>query len=273
MATDWICLEARIPASDEDAVTESLMALGLPGWAIEGQGELLTLSIHVLPEDADEMTTAVERLAEVPVTRRSFSDQSWTEGWAPERAGPFVVASLGAPEPELSPGEYLVWLAPALAFGGGEHPTTRLCLEALPELAVSGLRCLDVGCGSGVLSVALGLLGAASVQATDVDPTALRATRRAAEASGTAVDVVATGLASMAEADLAVANILAPVLVALAPDIAGKVRPGGRILLSGIREGRESEVAAAYPECTLEWTRRQGGWVALLLQKRAQASS
>ena len=129
---------------------------------------------------------------------------------------------------------------------------------------------LDYGCGSGILAIAAMKLGAREVVGTDVDPQAIRASRD--NARGNAVDatfVLPDALAARAF-DVVVANILANPLILLAPALAARVRPGGRIALSGILESQAADVIAAYaPWFTLRAWRASEGWVLLAGERTA----
>lgn len=259
-------LELELPPEGEETATEELMALGIPGWEVASERPLV-LRLWLLPEDAAQVERAMKSLhPSVQTALFTEPDHGWAQDWAPERVGPFVIASLGAPPPSLNDGEHLIRLAPALAFGGGEHPTTRLCLRAIPDLVSPGARVLDLGSGSGVLSIAAACRGARTVEAIDVDPSARRATIRAAAASAVDVRVLPGGLAE-AEGpyDVILANILAPTLVEIAGDIRARLHPSGRVLLSGIRMGREREVASAYLPLSVLGEMEEDGWMAVLL--------
>lgn len=264
----WSQLDFTVRADDEDEATARLHEAGLPGWeVIDARGDQLTLRVWVLPEDAASVSTALAGLTE-EAPRRSGVDlgAEWQKTWRPERVGRFAIGALGGPEPDVSDGAHPIVLAPVLAFGGGEHPTTRLCLEQLPDLVGPGSAVLDVGSGSGVLSIASARLGASHIDAVDVDPTARRATARAARANEVSVSVREEGLAmARGPYHLIVANILAPVLVALAEDLMQRLAPSGRILLSGIRRGHEDSVLEAYAPLSLVVEKEQEGWLALRL--------
>lgn len=142
----------------------------------------------------------------------------------------------------------VVHLDPGLAFGTGKHPTTAMCLEWLDGLDLGNRRVLDFGCGSGILSVASLLLGAAAVTALDIDPQAITATRQNAGRNGvgarlsTTLDVTALE----AEYDVVVANILATPLIRHARTICERLVGGGALALSGIIDSQTDTVAAAY---------------------------
>ena len=158
-------------------------------------------------------------------------------------------------------------LDPGLAFGTGSHPTTRLCLRWLVRELRPGDSVLDYGCGSGILAIAAARLGAGPVVGTDVDPPAIAASRANAHANEIeATFVLPDGLrdAGPETFDIVVANILANPLVLLAPALARRVRPGGRIVLSGILAAQAEEVAAAYTRWfNIRVWQQEDEWVAL----------
>ena len=164
--------------------------------------------------------------------------------------------------------ERVIRLDPGLAFGTGTHPTTRMCLRWLAAHPPAGQRVLDYGCGSGILAIGAALHGAASVDAIDIDPAAVQATRDNAAANG--VSLVA-GLPDQAQGayDTVLANILATPLKVLAPLLAGHVAPGGALVLAGVLERQTAELQAAYlPWLRLDVADAEDGWV-LLVARRA----
>ena len=150
-----------------------------------------------------------------------------------------------------APGQKVLTLDPGIAFGTGQHPTTRACLDAIDALAVEGTdrSFLDVGCGSGILSIAAALEGFRDVHGFDNDPDAVRNANENAEANSLGTlfsdgDLSVSGTA--APADVVAANVLAPVLVRFAREVGALVNPGGRLILSGILDEQYDEVRAAY---------------------------
>ncbi len=144
----------------------------------------------------------------------------------------------------------IVDLDPGLAFGTGTHPTTALCLEWLDGHDLHGRTVIDFGCGSGVLAIAALKLGAARAIAVDHDPQAVLATRDNAARNGVAdrIEVLHSDDFQAGQADLVMANILANILIDLAPTIAGLVAPGGDLVMSGILRDQADAVAQAYAE-------------------------
>lgn len=158
-------------------------------------------------------------------------------------------------------------LDPGLAFGTGTHPTTALCLEWLDGQPLEALQVVDYGCGSGILGIAALLLGAHHVQAVDIDPQALTATRDNLERNGLNPDQLDTWLPLQApriKADVLVANILAGPLAELAPTLAERVKPGGKILLSGLLSQQADELISVYSRWfDMDPPGEREGWIRL----------
>ncbi|MFS8901213.1 50S ribosomal protein L11 methyltransferase [Synechococcus sp. B60.1] len=165
---------------------------------------------------------------------------SWKQHWQPEPVGDKLLICPAWLDPPPHPGRLLVRLDPGMAFGTGTHPTTQLCLEALEMRlggGAGGVTVADVGCGSGILSVAAALLGAKRVYAVDIDPLAVQATLQNRDLNGlTDRIVVAKGsLEHIPEmVDGLVCNILTDVLLDMIPQFGLVVKKGGWLILSGI---------------------------------------
>ena len=166
----------------------------------------------------------------------------------------------------------VVELTPGLAFGTGAHPSTALCLEWLDAQSLIDATVLDYGCGSGILAIAALKLGARWALAVDHDPQALEATRANAAINGVAdrIEVRATVEGLGRPVAVAVANILAEPLIALAPDFARSVAAGGSLLLAGLLETQEVAVRAAYRRAGFRLAARlvNGDWSILWLRRR-----
>lgn len=139
-------------------------------------------------------------------------------------------------------------LDPGLAFGTGSHPTTRLCLEWLEQNIQPGLTLLDYGCGSGILGIAALKLGAADVLGIDIDNAALTAAADNAARNGTRLRLAHSSAPLDACFDRVVANILTNPLMLLAPLLSSRLKPGGRLALSGVLAAQADQVIAAYAE-------------------------
>ncbi len=203
-------------------------------------------------------------------------EADWANAWKAHfpvlRVGQRIVIRPTWRRHRRAPGDVVLALDPGMAFGTGLHPTTRLCLAALEALAdrgaLSGARVLDVGSGSGILSIGAALLGAASVLAVDVDPIAVEASAANARRNRLARRIRSReGSAPSGEGpfDVVLANLIASLLVTLADGLVEDLRPGGTLLASGIFADREAEVVAAFEQRGLTIARRwaEGDWVAL----------
>jgi ribosomal protein L11 methyltransferase len=245
------------PAAVEAAIAEAGTALGhLQAFGLRPIGELQT---------------------------RLVREADWAEAWKSHfpvlRIGRRVVIRPTWRRHRKLPDDVVLSLDPGMAFGTGLHPTTRLCLAALETLADEGLlasgsarggaaRVIDVGCGSGILAIAAGKLGAGELLGVDTDPIAVEATMANARLNGQARRLrVRRGSVPSGERpfDLVFANLIASLLVMLAEPLRDELVPGGRILASGIFRDREGDVRTAFEAVGLTVIRRwaEEDWVAL----------
>ena len=210
-------------------------------------------------------------------TFERIEDRAWEREWLkdfrPMRFGRRLWVCPGG-LPADDPDAIRIELDPGLAFGTGTHATTAMCLEwldGLPVDALRGLHVIDYGCGSGILAIAAVKLGAARATGMDIDPQALLATGQNAARNGLANRIQVTDdprLGAMA-ADILLANILAGPLVELAPRLAGLVRPGGLLALSGLLLDQAGPVAEAYqPWFDISLTGTRDGWGLLSGRRR-----
>ena len=217
---------------------------------------------------------------------KPIADQNWMEAWK-EHYQPIPIgkkliiipAWLDSPDEKRIP----IKIDPGMAFGTGTHPTTQLCLElieaTLDKMPVTRPRSttvIDVGCGSGILSIAALKLGAELALGVDIDEASVKASRENADANGIAAERFAVGLGSVTEvlagsfrlknAPLVLANILAPVIIRLFDmGLAELLTPGGTLILSGILQEQAGSVQDAAEEHGLKFVgkRQLGDWVAL----------
>ena len=211
------------------------------------------------------------------LTTRIVHEADWAEAWKVHfpvlRVGRRLVIRPTWRRHRRAPDDVVLALDPGMAFGTGLHPTTRLCLAAVESLAdrgqLAGADVLDVGCGSGILSIAALKLGGRAAVGVDTDPIAIEATTANAGRNRLARRLIARegSLPSgSGPFDVVLANLIASVLVALAPLLRDEVRPGGGVLLaSGIFVDREAEVREALEAVGLAVVGRsaEGEWVAL----------
>ena len=157
---------------------------------------------------------------------------------------------------------------PGAAFGTGTHATTAMCLALLDQLITPNQTVLDIGCGSGILSIAAVLLGAERATGIDIDPVAVKVARENATLNGLSekTEFLVGNLNEKITSRYSVvcANIVADVIMALAPDVPGLLAPGGRFLCSGIIDSRAEEVRAALLRAGLQITNTvtESNWVA-----------
>lgn len=155
-------------------------------------------------------------------------------------------------------------LDPGMAFGTGSHPTTRLCLEWLLATVQQGDSLLDYGCGSGILAITGAKLGAQTIIGVEIDEQALEAARRNAVQNGVSIDLRHSSQPLPETFSLVVANILTNPLCVLAPLLASRVAPNGRLALSGVLESQAQQVIDAYaPHIALTIGAVREGWCRL----------
>lgn len=285
VARRWLRLEIALTADRHEAVCALLEAAGalavdstdaadrpvlepLPGstplWPTLVMSALFDGDYDPAPLRALLMAAGVEVLRCAPV-----ADQDWArvgqEVPARHFGGALWVVPGEAPDP--APGAVVVRLDAGLGFGTGAHPTTALCLRWLAAHPPVDADVIDWGCGSGILAVAAARLAARRVWALDIDPQALTATHDNAQRNQVAgrIDVrTPDALPDSARADLVIANILAPVLVALAPRLLAALRPGGALLLSGLLQSQLAEVVGAFePAVRFDAPGVDQGWACL----------
>ncbi|MCD8330837.1 MAG: 50S ribosomal protein L11 methyltransferase [Lachnospiraceae bacterium] len=221
------------------------------------------------------------------ITCSETEDKDWMNSWK-EYFRPFTVENiLIKPAWEEVPAEYAdklcVTVDPGSAFGTGTHETTQLCSRQLIHYVKPGMEVLDVGCGSGILGITALKLGAAHAVGTDLDECAVTGTHENAALNGLGEadfhvilgnildDPAVQDQVGEARCDLAVANILAPVIIELVKEIPRHLKPGAVFITSGIVEEREADVVRAFTESLdfelLEVT-RQNEWVSVTARRR-----
>jgi ribosomal protein L11 methyltransferase len=229
----------------------------------------------------DDETEARHAIAELPHAWLPRFEQvvgdAWRDEWK-KHFEPFQICEGIVVRPPWrsyapAPGERVIELEPGRAFGTGLHETTRLVAEVLAGrgVALRGSRVLDVGCGSGVLSLVALALGAETVRAIDVDPDAVAVTRENAERNGLSPRVVADErpVGDLADRyDVVLANIETKTLIELAPALIARVAGGGQLVLSGIlatsvAPAQVEDVKRAFGALELEAVRELGEWAAI----------
>ncbi len=301
--SSWIEVAMKVDGESAEAAAEVLRRYGHQGVSIEQDGiapdvwdegevpppQSLTLRAY-LPDDS--RLEAVQRQLEAalghmslmyPMPKpqyRRLKEEDWEQAWkshyTPVRVGRRLLIRPLWVDVELAAGDIEIALDPGMAFGTGAHPTTQLCLAALEDRVQPAQDILDLGCGSGILSIAAAKLGARRVLALDTDAIAIQATRENAASNGVADKIIAQqgSLAAVKTSarrfDLVVVNILARVILKLAENrLDETVRPGGMAIFSGIIETQVEEVEAALRQTSLRpCVRRQKGDWALIAAER-----
>ena len=240
-----------------------------------------------LPADrpfTDAMAFIRERLAESGIQAKydviGVNEEDWANSWKayykPLHIGKKMVIVPKWEEYDPKEGEIIVTMDPGMAFGTGTHETTRLVIELLEECVRPGMRVADVGCGSGILAICAAKLGAGLCRAYDIDPVAVRVARENIADSGeTSVTCDVSDLLrgvdlSDGPYDLICANIVADIIIRMAPDVGRYMKDDAILLASGIITERAEEVVSALEACDLVIDRRleDNGWCALVVKKK-----
>lgn len=234
--------------------------------------------IYISPEEnpAEAVSFLSERLAaekiEYSIDENECKNADWENNWKKYfKPMPVGERLLIHPiwEQEYEAGDRaVIHLEPGLAFGSGTHDTTRLCLESIEKYAESGKTMLDVGCGSGILSVAGLLLGADSAVGVDIDALAVKTAIENGKTNGFTEPQYTVLKGSLTDKvsgkfDIIAANIVADIIVILCKNVKDYLNPGAVFITSGIIVPREDDVLAAFEENGLEVIARHesGGWL------------
>ena len=240
-------LEIQCQPEERDLLIADLWEQGSAGIS-----ELDDQRLRAFFEDSADRTALLARYPGAAV--RVEEQKDWVQS-ARDLLQPMLVGSRFFLVPEwrddpIPAGRFRITVNPGMAFGTGVHETTQLCLEALEDYLKPGMTLLDVGTGSGILSRAARLLGAARVYSCDIDPVAVEI--------GAGGFVGSAGAVRSAIADLTVANISAEAIIELASDLLRSLRPGGLLLASGFEAHEVDVVQSALPPA--REIRRKGTW-------------
>jgi len=271
---DWIQITARFDEAPEDwsIFADAFNRFGCPGTQQQDFPPSLTAHLaNVEGADAQvqQLTAELKRLGVPTVEIEEAPDQDWSELWKihfkPRRVGKRFVIVPTWEDYSASPGDLRITLDPGQAFGTGDHPTTRLCLELMEDHEFAGKTVLDVGCGSGVLAIGAALLGAQRIRATDIDPLSVSITRENAELNQAKIEADAVdGFAETEQPyDFVLSNIISATLIRLAPEAARCVKPSGYWIVSGIIESNWPEVQRAAEGCGFRLSKvlQENEWV------------
>ncbi|MEO6569749.1 MAG: 50S ribosomal protein L11 methyltransferase [Opitutaceae bacterium] len=283
-------IKTEIPAGAADETEVVLLELGVEGWSVlEDAIARRAWVVGIFPNEGEAKTHwaelgAVLRAANVTVVAepviRALGDGDWRDSykahfkaWRFGRLHWVPIWQKGTFR--LPPNDSVLWLDPGLAFGTGNHETTRLCIERLVVLAEKSTRghVVDAGCGSGILALSAALLGFADVVAFDNDPEAVRVSEENAALNGLTGRVkfftgdLVSGLVGR-HGDIVLANIQADVLMRFAPQLLAAVAPAGALVLSGILAEENEKVRAAFAAAAAGWkidSRLMGEWSDVIL--------
>ncbi len=216
---------------------------------------------------------------QIKISKKKNKDwlDEYKKGVAPVAVGKFYVRPSWC-ERSQDPALIDLLIDPALAFGSGHHESTNMCLALLSELTRAGMSALDVGCGSGILSIAMKKLGA-KVSACDTDEQAVTATQQNAEKNGVQIDQIWLGSVSnlneqsssataQPQFNLVVANIIADVILILSADLKKALRPGGRLVLSGILEKYKDRIEQAFSDLNFVQMKKQNEWLSFVYERK-----
>lgn len=309
----WQELTIMVSREAEEAVSNILIDLGSQGVAIDDSadylgeagpmGEVLpqveqlnmvaitayypeTANLEMIRQEVKERLVQLRdfglEIGETQLTTQQLAEEDWADNWKkyfePARITHDLTIVPSWTDYEVTTGEKTIKLDPGMAFGTGTHPTTKMSLFALEQVLRGGETVLDVGTGSGVLSIASSLLGAKEIFAYDLDDVAVRVAQEniALNAGTENIHVAAGDLLKGIdiEADVIVANILADILVNLTDDAYRLLKDEGYLIMSGIISEkwnlvRESAEAAGF---FLETHMIQGEWNACVFKKTKEIS-
>jgi ribosomal protein L11 methyltransferase len=277
VSESWL-IQVDVDDAEVDLVSGLLWEVGVQGiWEIDlGSGRTR------LAGGGDQQTTttlAGELGGRWRSEAYSAEHDGWLDSWRPYArpvaAGRYLVYPAWQ-DVELPPGSIGVPLDAGRSFGQGGHATTRLMIEAVGDVVEGGERVLDVGCGSGILSVVAALAGAGAVLGIDVEEAALMASKENAARNGVAdrVQLASTPVEEVEGTfEIVVANILANVLRELAEPIGARVSPGGCLLVSGVLEHQRDRLVDCYVPLgfAVSDERHLDNWLALTLTRTRPA--
>ena len=279
----WIQVRVRAPLALAEAVADLLVRLSGRGVELDEPGPgRMEVTGYLEPGDEE---AAVRRaleglLKESPDARVEYTrlaDQDWGRNWKrhfhPRQVLPGLWVGPTWEPPRPGPGEKMLLIDPGQAFGTGQHQSTTLCLTHILRRARAGglpRRVLDFGCGTGILALAALLYGVQRVVAVDRDPEALAATRMNAERNGLLAGLEITDRAPQGPEqrfDLVLANLILGDLLETAPYLAGRLAPGGELVLSGLLQDQVEQVRQSFGALGLEPKGQEaaGEWAALVL--------
>lgn len=315
----WNKYKLKTTTQAEDFVSGVLMELGISGIQVEDNVQISqedkekqfidyladlpeddgTAYISFYTEEDDNAEQLLDQLREKLKEAKSFinvgegsieksttEDVDWVNNWKKYfksfTVGEFFIKPTWEEVDEEHKGMKMIEIDPGTAFGTGKHDTTQLCIKQLVEYVKDGDKVLDLGCGSGILSIVAKKLNASKVDMTDIDPAAIEAVYDNFKVNKLSMDNVKVEAGNVLEDekmqaefeeeqyDIVVANILADVIIPMAPVIPARLKKGGYFITSGIIDFKEDQVKEAIEKAglTVVEINHQGEWVNITAQKR-----
>ncbi|MBE3579774.1 MAG: 50S ribosomal protein L11 methyltransferase [Caldanaerobacter subterraneus] len=306
----WLEIQVTTSQEAEEAVTGILYDLGAGGVVIKNpndvkelaqtsewdyfdpslleEGEEVKISAYFLitTDIIDKVNFLKERIWElksfginvgnVKVEVSEVDEEDWADSWKkyykPLKVGKRIVVRPLWEEYSPKEGEIVIDLDPGMAFGTGTHETTKMCLEFLEDIIKPGTVVFDVGCGSGILSIAASKLGASRVCGADVDEMAVKIARENVKLNGLEnVEIFQSDLLKnfRGKADVIVANIIADAIIRLIPDVLPHIKEGGLFLASGIVKDRFEEVKERAEEFfEIIDMKEEKEWLSILMKEK-----
>jgi ribosomal protein L11 methyltransferase len=293
---DLVEFKVEIPVAGVEETDTVMLELGVEGWTLlEDVIAKRAWVVGIFPTRAEAMAQWTELQSRLPMkpmgqeTVRVLADADWRDSYKTHfkawRFGRLHWVPVWERDSyRLPPGDEVLWLDPGMAFGTGNHETTRLCVERLTALeagivaggqSAAGVSVIDAGCGSGILALSAAKLGFRDILGFDNDAEAVHVSEENAELNSLngrvkfMVGDLVTGLAGRT-ADVVLANILADVLIRFSPELIRAVAPGGTLILSGILAAENAQVRAAFGMVAPGWAmthRVMGEWSDVMLTR------
>lgn len=254
---------------DEELLKKDKTTVSISGF-VEGNEDILSL--------LEKLKLMLPQKSTVEVI--SVNEDDWANNWKKYyhtiNVGEHLVIKPSWIDYEKKPDDIVVELDPGMAFGTGTHETTRMCMAHLEKYINKNSRVLDIGCGSGILSITSVLIGAESVLGVDIDPVAVKTAKENGEMNGflpPVYNIKRGDLVSEAEGeyDVVVANIIADVIISVCPDVKKFMSKNGVFISSGIIIDRKDDVKDAFLKngYTIVDEKNEGEWVSFVCKKIA----
>ena len=299
---NWIELTAVFAKEPEDwsPIVDLLGGLGCPNTLQDDSEPSITACIVELPGSEDAVTRVTAELRDagaIEVRQKLIVEEDWIESFKKHfrsrRIGEHFVIVPTWEEFVSDPGDHVIRLDPGQAFGTGDHPTTRMCIELMERAELAGKKVADVGTGTGVLSIAAVMLGAQEVAAVDIEPLSVEVAKENAVLNNvTYRAIVGDGIGALSEPlaltavpdaavsipptyapawDVVISNIISSTLINIAPEVAIDTKPSGLWIVSGIIADNWPDVEKTAKKVGFELVeqRQEDLWVAATFRRLA----